>query len=108
MSEEPKPMKVPVTVMTYPHPSRGEQVLVCTAASTESLEWVRLDPIDFRYRSFNLSDYDGRDEPQLVLVRHMMNLLRPWASCLDPELNNQGVSTTPALGPSPGPAERPS
>jgi hypothetical protein len=55
----------------------------------------------------NLSDYDGRAEPQPVLVRHMMNLLRPWASCVDTWLNNQGVSTTTALGPSPGPAERP-
>lgn len=36
--------------MTYPHPSRGYQELVCTAGITESLEWVRLYPIDYRYR----------------------------------------------------------
>ncbi|MEX2176437.1 MAG: hypothetical protein WD872_18885 [Pirellulaceae bacterium] len=42
--------KVLITVMTYPHPSRGYQELVCTAGVTESLEWVRLYPVDYRYR----------------------------------------------------------
>ncbi len=42
--------KVLVTVMTYPHPSRGYQELVCTAGITEAGEWVRLYPIDYRYR----------------------------------------------------------
>lgn len=37
-------------VMTYPHPSRGYQELVCTAGITRSGEWVRLYPIDYRYR----------------------------------------------------------
>lgn len=36
--------------MTYPHPSRGYQELVCTAGITEEFEWVRLYPIDYRYR----------------------------------------------------------
>lgn len=44
------PTKVLITVMTYPHPSRGYQELVCTAGVTESGEWVRLYPIDYRYR----------------------------------------------------------
>lgn len=43
--------KVLITVMTYPHPSRGYQELVCTAGVTESSEWVRLYPVDYRYRS---------------------------------------------------------
>lgn len=43
-------VKVLITVMTYPHPSRGYQELVCTAGVTESLEWVRLYPVDYRYR----------------------------------------------------------
>ena len=50
MSEQLKPTKVLITVMTYPHPSRGYQELVCTAGLTELLEWVRLYPIDYRYR----------------------------------------------------------
>ena len=50
MSEPLKPTKVLITVKTYPHPSRGHQELVCTAGITESLEWVRLYPIDYRYR----------------------------------------------------------
>lgn len=42
--------RVLITVMTYPHPSRGHQELVCTAGITEAGEWVRLYPIDYRYR----------------------------------------------------------
>jgi len=45
--------KVLITVMTYPHPSESHQELVCTAGITESLEWVRLYPIDYRYRPQN-------------------------------------------------------
>jgi hypothetical protein len=50
MEDLPKSTKVLITIMTYPHPSRGYQELVCTAGLTESLEWVRLYPIDYRYR----------------------------------------------------------
>ena len=42
--------KVLITVMTYPHPSQRHQELVCTAGITETGEWVRLYPIDCRYR----------------------------------------------------------
>ena len=42
--------KVLITVMTYPHPSQRHQELVCTAGITEAGEWVRLYPIDYRYR----------------------------------------------------------
>jgi hypothetical protein len=42
--------RVLITVMTYPHPSRGYQELVCTAGLTESKEWIRLYPVDYRYR----------------------------------------------------------
>lgn len=45
-----QPTKVLITVMTYPHPSRGYQELVCTAGITEGGEWVRLYPVDYRYR----------------------------------------------------------
>lgn len=42
--------KVLITVMTYPHPSSGHQELVCTAGITERGDWVRLYPVDYRYR----------------------------------------------------------
>lgn len=42
--------KILITVMTYPHPSRGYTELVCTAGVTEQGEWIRLYPIDYRYR----------------------------------------------------------
>jgi hypothetical protein len=40
-----------ITVMTYPHPSRGYSELVCTAGITRSSEWIRLYPVDYRYRA---------------------------------------------------------
>jgi len=40
-----------ITVMTYPHPSEGYQELVCTAGVTADLRWIRLYPVDYRYRS---------------------------------------------------------
>lgn len=46
----PQSTRVLITVMTYPHPSRGYNELVCTAGLTESGEWVRLYPVDYRYR----------------------------------------------------------
>jgi hypothetical protein len=42
--------KVLITVMTYPHPSESHQELICTAGITEDSQWVRLYPIDYRYR----------------------------------------------------------
>ncbi len=42
--------KVLITVLTYPHPSPKYKELVCTAGITEDREWVRLYPIDLRYR----------------------------------------------------------
>jgi hypothetical protein len=50
MTDRPETTKVLITVMTYPHPSRGYQELVCTAGVTDSPEWVRLYPVDYRYR----------------------------------------------------------
>ena len=46
----PQTTKVLITVMTYPHPSRGYQELVCTAGITEAGDWIRLYPVDYRYR----------------------------------------------------------
>jgi hypothetical protein len=43
--------KVLILVMTYPLPSRAYQELVCTAGISDSGEWIRLYPIDYRYRS---------------------------------------------------------
>jgi hypothetical protein len=45
--------KVLITAMTYPHPSESHQELVCTAGITDGGEWVRLYPIDYRYRPHN-------------------------------------------------------
>lgn len=42
--------KVLITVMTYPYPSKKYQETVCTAGVTQSGEWIRLYPVDYRYR----------------------------------------------------------
>lgn len=42
--------KVLITVMTYPLPSRSYDEVICTAGITESGDWVRLYPVDYRYR----------------------------------------------------------
>ena len=50
MTEQSLRTKVLITVMTYPHPSAKYQEVICTAGVTETGEWVRLYPIDYRYR----------------------------------------------------------
>ena len=50
MSSEFERKRVLITVMTYPHPSPKYEEIVCTAGITEEGEWVRLYPIDYRYR----------------------------------------------------------
>lgn len=42
--------RVLITVMTYPHPSEKYEELICTAGISDRGEWVRLYPIDYRYR----------------------------------------------------------
>lgn len=42
--------KVFITALTYPHPSKKYGELICTAGITSAHEWVRLYPIDYRYR----------------------------------------------------------
>jgi hypothetical protein len=53
MSNQSIKTKILITVMTYPHPSKRYQELVCTAGITDHNEWVRLYPIDYRYRPRN-------------------------------------------------------
>jgi len=43
--------EVLVLVKTYPHPSESSREIVCTAGLTPEGRWVRLYPVDFRYRS---------------------------------------------------------
>lgn len=45
--------KVLITVKTYPLPSEGYQELVCTAGVLEDGAFIRLYPIDYRYRPYS-------------------------------------------------------
>lgn len=49
MREGFEPTQVLVTVMTYPHPSKKHQEVICTAGVTAEGRWIRLYPIDYRY-----------------------------------------------------------
>jgi len=53
MADEFERTRVLITVMTYPHPSVKHDELICTAGVTDNSEWVRLYPIDYRYRPRN-------------------------------------------------------
>ncbi len=50
MSELVGRQKVLMMVKTYPHPLEKYNELVCTAGVTEDGRWIRLYPIDYRYR----------------------------------------------------------
>ncbi len=50
MNDEVERTKILITVMTYPHPAMKGRESVCTAGITEGGDWVRLYPIDYRYR----------------------------------------------------------
>ncbi len=42
--------RVLIVVKTYPHPSKSYQELVCTAGMLEDGSFIRLYPVDYRYR----------------------------------------------------------
>lgn len=46
-------IRVLITVKTYPNPSRKYREIVCTAGVKEDGSWVRLYPINYRYRDFS-------------------------------------------------------
>ncbi|HUS44881.1 MAG TPA: hypothetical protein VM219_02460 [Phycisphaerae bacterium] len=83
--------KVLITVMTYPQPSRKYQETVCTAGITESGKWVRLYPIDYRYRP----EHQKFRKWQWVEVA-----LAPWGHGTDqrPESREPELSTLRTLG----------
>ena len=51
MSDLSGKQRILMTVLTYPHPSEKHKELVCTAGITEDGRWIRLYPIDYRYRA---------------------------------------------------------
>jgi hypothetical protein len=80
--------RVLITVMTYPHPSRNYREVVCTAGITEALEWVRLYPINYRYRpseqkfrkyqwvELDLLPYGHRNDPRKESRRPLLESIR--------------------------------
>jgi hypothetical protein len=78
-------LKVLVTVKTYPHPSQGYQELVCTAGVLEDGSFVRLYPIDYRYRPYWewFSKYDW------VEVKAERNRRDPRPESYSPVLDSQ-------------------
>lgn len=96
-SEPYEPTDVLITVMTYPHPSKKYQELVCTAGITRDGEWVRLYPVDYRYRP----------PAQRFRKYQWINIpLRPHGAGNDkrPESREPDPSTIRSLGPPISPA----
>ncbi len=50
MTGDMERLRLLITVMTYPHPKQSHEEVVCTAGVTEAGEWIRLFPVDYRYR----------------------------------------------------------
>ncbi len=50
MKENVERTRLLITVMTYPHPNKIYEETVCTAGITSEGEWIRLYPVDYRYR----------------------------------------------------------
>lgn len=46
-------VKVLITVKTYPTPSKRYKEIVCTAGVKEDGNWLRLYPINYRYRNYS-------------------------------------------------------
>ena len=46
-------IKLLITVKTYPTPSRRYREIVCTAGVKEDGTWIRLYPIDYRFRDYS-------------------------------------------------------
>ena len=91
--------KILITVMTYPHPSRGYQELVCTAGVTEDRKWVRLYPIDYRYRpshqkfqkyqwiEVELTEQGAENDRRKESRRPFLDSIRPLGEKLDTKNN---------------------
>ena len=78
--------KVLITVMTYPYPSREYRETVCTAGITEAGQWVRLYPIDYRYRP----EHQKFRKWQWIEVA-----LAPWGYGTDQRAESGGPVTRP-------------
>lgn len=46
-------IKLLITVKTYPTPSKRHREIVCTAGIKEDGSWIRLYPIDYRFRDYS-------------------------------------------------------
>jgi len=68
-SERGVRIKVLITVKTYPIPSKKYDELVCTAGVTESGEFIRLYPINFRELSFE-KQYKKYQWIEVTVERH--------------------------------------
>ncbi|MCS7239565.1 MAG: hypothetical protein NZ899_15060 [Thermoguttaceae bacterium] len=52
MSSMWQDLELLVLVKTYPHPSLSHREVVCTAGMTHDSRWIRLYPVDYRYRPY--------------------------------------------------------
>ena len=92
-------MRVLITVKTYPLPSRGYQEIVCTAGVQPDGTFIRLNPIDYRYRPYwqwykkyqwvdvEVEKHDK--DPRKESFRPKLETLKPYGEPLDTKNNWQ-------------------
>jgi len=94
MEQNWRELKVLVLVKTYPRPSQHHQEVVCTAGMTEEGKWIRLYPINYRYRPYT-QWFRKYEWIKVVAVKHS-NDPRPESYRPDPDKPIETVSHLPA------------
>ncbi len=104
MEQNWRELKVLVLVKTYPRPSQHHQEVVCTAGMTEEGKWIRLYPINYRYRPYT-QWFRKYEWIKVVAVKHS-NDPRPESYRILPWQSGQNTSTFAAMAESPLLAQR--
>ena len=94
MEQNWRELKVLVLVKTYPRPSQHHQEVVCTAGMKEEGKWIRLYPINYRYRPYT-QWFRKYEWIKVVAVKHS-NDPRPESYRPDPDKPIETVSHLPA------------
>ncbi|RJO67438.1 MAG: hypothetical protein C4523_09535 [Myxococcales bacterium] len=89
--------RVLVTIKTYPQPSRSHQELVCTAGVLDDGSFIRLYPVNFRYRPYwqwykkyewiEAEVEKNQDDPRRESYRPNLETIHPTGEWIDTKKN---------------------
>lgn len=89
--------KVLITVKTYPIPSKKYDELVCTAGVTETGEFIRLYPINFRDLPY-LQQYKKYQWIEIEVEKHQRHDMRKesyWPNCKSIKILGEPIPSNP-------------